>query len=100
MGYMNLKNRFANTWTGLGVLLGIFIGLLYRSYTTDIVRALLYGTAAVLFGVLVFNFVAFLFSDAFVFFSSTIISLVRLRQYRYFKIQRREREAHWPHPGS
>lgn len=76
---MNLKNRFVNAWTVLGVLFGLFMGFLYGSYTTDVVRALLYGAAAVLFGVLVFNLFAYLFSDAYEEGLSAVIGLVFLQ---------------------
>ncbi len=79
MGYLKRKGRFVNEWTGLGILLGLFIGFLYGSYTSDIFRTLLYGAAAILFGVLAFNFVAFLFSDAYEEGLSAVIGLVALQ---------------------
>ena len=79
MGYLKLKSRFANEWTVLGILLGLFIGFLYGGYTRDIIHTLLYGAAACLFGVLAFNFVAYLFFDAYEEGLSAVTGLIALQ---------------------
>lgn len=71
--------RLANEWTGLGILLGLFLGFLYKVYTEDSVRTLLYGGAIVLLGSLAFNFIAFIFSDVYRESWAGVIELIALQ---------------------
>ena len=61
---MSLYRRFTNEWTGLGIIFGLFVSSLYKAHTQDSTRTLLFGAAIVILAILLFNFSAFIYSDA------------------------------------